>query len=68
MYMLACGVVFFPGLFFITRKVLESAAKNWNDADVFVVSERLLSSVYATLATIVGFIIATASSDVMSDR
>jgi hypothetical protein len=38
--MLACGVVFFPGLFFISRKVLESTFKNWNDADVFVVSER----------------------------
>uniref|UniRef100_A0A4W5QCX7 TLC domain-containing protein n=1 Tax=Hucho hucho TaxID=62062 RepID=A0A4W5QCX7_9TELE len=46
----------------------KSAFKSWNNADVFVVSERLVSSIHATLATIVGFIIATASSDVMSDR
>nr|XP_046150651.1 TLC domain-containing protein 3A-like [Oncorhynchus gorbuscha] len=68
MFMLAWGTAFFPGLFFISRKVLKSVFKSWNDADVFVVSERLVSSIHATLATIVGFIIATASSDVMYDR
>lgn len=67
MFMLAWGTAFFPGLFFISRKVLKSAFKSWNDADVFVISERLVSSIHATLATIAGFIIATASSDVMSD-
>ncbi|CAB1348669.1 unnamed protein product [Coregonus sp. 'balchen'] len=57
--MLACGTVFFPGLFFITRKLLKSAFKSWNDADVVAVA--VLCPCHST--TIVGFNIATASSD-----
>ncbi|KAJ7990283.1 hypothetical protein DPEC_G00298710 [Dallia pectoralis] len=65
--MFAFGTAFFPGLFLISRKVLQSYFKSWNDADVVVVSQRLMSSTYAILATIVGFVVATASSDVMSE-
>lgn len=38
--MLGCGVVVFPGLFFLFRKVLPSIFKHWTDADVVLVSER----------------------------
>ncbi|KAL0972815.1 hypothetical protein UPYG_G00195060 [Umbra pygmaea] len=68
MFMLACGVVFFPGLFLISKKALKSSFKGWNDADIVAVSQRLMSSTYAIFASIAGLIIATASSDVMSDR
>ena len=37
---LACGTVFFPGLFYGFRKVLKSTFTHWSDADVVVVSER----------------------------
>uniref|UniRef100_A0A3P8ZWS4 TLC domain-containing protein n=1 Tax=Esox lucius TaxID=8010 RepID=A0A3P8ZWS4_ESOLU len=68
MFMLVCGAVFFPGLFLISRKLLQSSFKSWNDADVVVVSQRLMSSTYAILATIVGIIVASSSNDVMSER
>ncbi|XP_071023377.1 ceramide synthase-like isoform X2 [Oncorhynchus clarkii lewisi] len=43
---LACGVVVFPGLFFIFRRVLPSIFKQWTDADVVLVSERYWLATY----------------------
>lgn len=66
---LACGVVVFPGLFFIFRRVLPSIFKQWTDADVVLVSERLVSSIHAIMATTAGVIVVSAcSGNVMTDR
>ncbi|XP_030236588.1 protein FAM57A isoform X1 [Gadus morhua] len=68
LYILACGMVFFPGLFCGLRKVLKSAFTHWSDADVVVVSERLVSSVHASLATVSGVLVVNTCRDVMNDR
>ncbi|XP_013992528.1 ceramide synthase isoform X2 [Salmo salar] len=66
---LACGVVVFPGLFFVFRRVLPSIFKQWTDADVVLVSERLVSSVHAVMATTAGVIVVLAcSGNIMTDR
>ncbi|XP_045062771.1 ceramide synthase-like [Coregonus clupeaformis] len=66
---LACGVVIFPGLFFIFRRVLPSIFKQWTDADVVLVSERLVSSIHAIMATTAGVIVVSeCSGNIMTDR
>ncbi|CAL8360329.1 unnamed protein product [Merluccius merluccius] len=65
---LACGSLFFPGLFYGLRKVLKSTFTHWNDADVVAVSERLVSSVHASLATVSGLVVVNTCQNVMTDR
>ncbi|XP_076131403.1 ceramide synthase [Alosa pseudoharengus] len=66
---LGCGVVVFPGLFFLFRKVLPSIFKHWTDADVVLVSERLVSSVHAIMATTAGVIVVcSCRGNVISDK
>ncbi|XP_062328749.1 TLC domain-containing protein 3A-like [Osmerus eperlanus] len=65
---IACGAVFFPGLYAICRKWLKSTFSKWNDADVVIVSERLLSLVHATIASTAGIIVVTSCHNVMTDR
>ncbi|XP_071377042.1 TLC domain-containing protein 3A-like [Centroberyx affinis] len=64
---LVCGAVFFPGLFYSFRKVLKSTFTHWSDADVVAVSERLVSSIHASLAATAGVVIVTSCKDVMTD-
>ncbi|XP_029923780.1 protein FAM57A-like [Myripristis murdjan] len=65
---LLCGAVFFPGLFLSLRTVLRSAFTHWTDADVVAVSERLVSSIHASLAATAGVVVVTSCRDVMTDR
>lgn len=66
---LICGVVVFPGLFFTFRKVLPSIFKQWTDADVVLVSERLVSSIHAVMATAAGIIVVSScKGNVIMDR
>ncbi|XP_058632545.1 ceramide synthase isoform X2 [Onychostoma macrolepis] len=66
---LVCGVVVFPGLFFTFRKVLPSIFKQWTDADVVLVSERLVSSIHAVMATTAGIIVVSScKGNVIMDR
>ncbi|XP_037543187.1 TLC domain-containing protein 3A [Nematolebias whitei] len=66
---LACGAVVFPGLFLAFRRILPSVFKRWNDADVVLVSERLVSSIHALMATTAGVIIVSSCrGDVINDR
>uniref|UniRef100_A0A8C1L9G5 TLC domain containing 3A n=1 Tax=Cyprinus carpio TaxID=7962 RepID=A0A8C1L9G5_CYPCA len=66
---LLCGVVVFPGLFFTFRKVLPSIFKQWTDADVVLVSERLVSSIHAVMATTAGIIVVSScKGNVIMDR
>ncbi|XP_070411576.1 smoothelin-like protein 2 isoform X3 [Nothobranchius furzeri] len=66
---LACGVVVFPGLFLAFRRILPSVFKHWNDADVVLVSERLVSSIHALMATTAGVIVvASCQGNVIYDR
>ncbi|KAF3840636.1 hypothetical protein F7725_006498 [Dissostichus mawsoni] len=54
---LACGAVVFPGLFFALRRLLPCVFKHWSDADVVLISERLVSSIHAVMATTAGVIV-----------
>ncbi|KAK2816383.1 hypothetical protein Q7C36_022654 [Tachysurus vachellii] len=54
---LVSGVVLFPGLFIVFRKTLPVIFRRWSDADVVLVSERLVSSVHAIMATVAGIIV-----------
>ncbi|XP_034033732.1 TLC domain-containing protein 3A [Thalassophryne amazonica] len=54
---LACGAVVFPGVFFAFRRILPKLFKHWSDADVVLVSERLVSSIHAVMATTAGIIV-----------
>lgn len=66
---LACGAVVFPGLFLAFRRILPSVFKHWSDADVVLVSERLVSSIHAVMATAAGVIVVSACRDnVIYDR
>ncbi|XP_030648817.1 ceramide synthase [Chanos chanos] len=66
---LACGAVVFPGLFFTFRKVLPSIFKHWTEADVVLVSERLVSTIHALMATTVGVIVVSSCREnVITDR
>ncbi|XP_033905346.1 TLC domain-containing protein 3A-like [Acipenser ruthenus] len=68
LHVLVLGAVFFPGLFLLTRRVLASIFKQWNNADLVLVSERCVSTVHALLATSSGFIVVTTCKNVMTDR
>ncbi|KAJ8401675.1 hypothetical protein AAFF_G00376460 [Aldrovandia affinis] len=68
LHVLSCGVVVFPGLFFFFRKLLPSIFKQWTDADVVLVSERLVSSIHAVMATTAGCIVVASCSNVVNDR
>ncbi|XP_036381183.1 TLC domain-containing protein 3A-like [Megalops cyprinoides] len=68
LHVLFCGAVVFPGLFVVFRKVLPSIFKQWTDADVVLVSERLVSSIHAIMATTAGFIVVSSCNDVIMDR
>ncbi|KAK2828385.1 hypothetical protein Q5P01_019419 [Channa striata] len=66
---LACGAVVFPGLFFAFRRILPCAFRQWSDADVVLVSERLVSSIHAVMATTAGAIVASSCwGNVINDR
>ncbi|XP_054902876.1 ceramide synthase [Poeciliopsis prolifica] len=66
---LACGAVVFPGLFFVFRKILPAVFKHWTDADVVLVSERLVSSIHAVMATTAGVIVVSScSNNIIYDR
>lgn len=66
---LASGAVVFPGLFFALRRFLPCAFKHWSDADVVLVSERLVSFIHAIMATTTGVIVvSTCRSNVIYDR
>ncbi|XP_047450040.1 TLC domain-containing protein 3A-like [Mugil cephalus] len=65
---LVCGAVVFPGLFCSFRKMLRMAFKQWTEADVVSVSERLVSSIHASLATATGVTVVTSCENVMTDR
>ncbi|KAL6104993.1 tlcd3a [Pungitius sinensis] len=62
-----CGAVVFPGLFHGFRRLLRSTFAHWSDADVVCVSERLVSSVHACLATAAGVTVVTTCKHVMTD-
>ncbi|XP_028838081.1 protein FAM57B-like [Denticeps clupeoides] len=65
---LACGAVLFPGLFLCLRKLLPCAFARWSDADVVLVSERLVSSIHAVMATVSGIIVVSSCrSNVIAD-
>ncbi|XP_066513515.1 ceramide synthase [Hoplias malabaricus] len=67
--LLVSGVVLFPGLFLAFRKVLPRAFKSWTEADVVLVSERLVSSIHAIMATTVGIIVVSSCrGNVIIDR
>ncbi|XP_068562037.1 TLC domain-containing protein 3A-like [Cebidichthys violaceus] len=65
---LVCGAVAFPGLFYGFRTVLRRSFTRWSEADVVRVSERLVSSIHACLATAAGVTVVTSCRDVMTDR
>ncbi|KAM9788940.1 ceramide synthase [Neosynchiropus ocellatus] len=66
---LACGAVVFPGLFVAFRKILPCVFRHWSDADVVLVSERLVSSIHALMATTAGVIIVSSCrGNVIFDR
>ncbi|XP_014871703.1 protein FAM57A-like [Poecilia latipinna] len=64
---LVCGAAVFPGLFFSIRKILKHTRTQWSEADVTVVSERLLSAVHGSLATAAGLTVVSSCRDVMTD-
>ncbi|XP_019716898.1 protein FAM57B-like [Hippocampus comes] len=64
---LACGVVTFAGLYVGFRKVFRGTFTRWSDADVLIVSERLLDAIHASLATATGVITATSCKRIMTD-
>ncbi|XP_062262291.1 ceramide synthase-like [Platichthys flesus] len=66
---LACGAVVFPGLFLAFRRLLPCVFRHWSDADVVLVSERVVSSIHAIMATTAGVIIVASCRDnVIYDR
>ncbi|XP_076606158.1 ceramide synthase [Chaetodon auriga] len=66
---LACGAVVFPGLFFAFRRILPCVFKHWSDADVVLVSERLVSSIHAIMATTAGVIVVSSCrGNIINDR
>ncbi|XP_061584912.1 TLC domain-containing protein 3A-like [Cololabis saira] len=63
---LVCGAVVFPGLFYGLVKIFKTYTR-WSDADVFCVSERLVSAVHASLSTAAGVTVALSCRDVITD-
>ncbi|KAJ8280783.1 hypothetical protein GJAV_G00058930 [Gymnothorax javanicus] len=68
LYALSCGVLAFPGLFSLLRKVTPCIFKQWTEADVVFVCERLVSTLHAVLASTAGVLIITSCKNVMTDR
>ncbi|KAJ4935136.1 hypothetical protein JOQ06_016672 [Pogonophryne albipinna] len=64
---LLCGAVVFPGLFFSFRKGLRDTFTHWSEADVVCVSERLVSTIHASLAAAAGVTVVASCNDVMTD-
>ncbi|XP_072303143.1 ceramide synthase-like [Eucyclogobius newberryi] len=66
---LASGAVVFPGLFLAFRRILPRVFSRWSDADVVLVSERLVSSIHALMATAAGVVVvASCWNNVIQDR
>ncbi|XP_019285194.1 TLC domain-containing protein 3A isoform X3 [Panthera pardus] len=65
---LACGSLFFPGLFALCTWGLRRARPAWTDSDCVMISTRLVSSVQAVLATGSGIVIIRSCNDVITDR
>ncbi|XP_076017473.1 ceramide synthase [Genypterus blacodes] len=66
---LLSGAVLFPGLFLAFRGILPCVFKLWSDADVVLVSERLVSFIHAVMATTAGVIIVSSCwGNVINDR
>ncbi|XP_061682476.1 ceramide synthase-like isoform X2 [Syngnathoides biaculeatus] len=63
----ACGTVTFVGLYFGFRKVFRKTFTRWSDADVLIVSERLIDVIHASLASATGVITVTSCKNVMTD-
>ncbi|KAF7688707.1 ceramide synthase [Silurus meridionalis] len=57
------GALLFPFLFLVFRKTLPLIFRRWSDADVVLVSERLVSSVHAIMATTAGIIVVSSCSE-----
>ncbi|KAM4565662.1 TLC domain-containing protein 3A-like [Odontesthes bonariensis] len=64
---LVCGAVVFPGLYYCLRKILKNTFTLWGEADVVSVSERLVSTLHASLATATGVSVVSSCSNVMTD-
>ncbi|XP_072249169.1 TLC domain-containing protein 3A-like [Leuresthes tenuis] len=64
---LVCGAVVFPWLFYCLRKILKHTFTQWGEADVVSVSERLVSTLHASLATAAGVSVVSSCSNVMTD-
>ncbi|XP_062408065.1 TLC domain-containing protein 3A-like [Sardina pilchardus] len=62
------GFVFFPGLFFTLKHIFKTHFKKWKDADVALISERMVSSIHAIMASTAGVLIVASCSDIMTDR
>lgn len=60
---LSSGVLVFPGLYLCFRSVLPRVFRSWSDADVALVSERLVSSVHALMATAAGVMVVSSCWD-----
>ncbi|CAG06360.1 unnamed protein product, partial [Tetraodon nigroviridis] len=67
LHLLCCGAAVFPGLFYSFSKVLKVTFKHWSDADVFSISERLVSAIHGALATTAGLVIVSSCRDTMTD-
>ncbi|XP_026890414.1 TLC domain-containing protein 3A isoform X1 [Acinonyx jubatus] len=65
---LACGSLFFPGLFALCTWGLRRARPAWTDSDCVMITTRLVSSVQAVLATGSGIVIIRSCNDVITDR
>ncbi|KAI5615505.1 protein FAM57B [Silurus asotus] len=57
------GALLFPFLFLVFRKTLPLIFRRWSDADVVLVSERLVSSVHAIMATTAGIIVVSSCKE-----
>lgn len=62
------GFAFFPGLFITIKHILKTRFKKWKDSDVALVSERVVSSIHAIMASTAGVLIAASCRDIMTDR
>ncbi|XP_041053926.1 ceramide synthase-like isoform X1 [Carcharodon carcharias] len=67
-HLLALGCLFFPGLFILTRRFLQTNFPTLSDGDTVAVSVRFISSVQAMMAVFVGYIIISSCKHVMKDR
>ncbi|KAL2095753.1 hypothetical protein ACEWY4_007901 [Coilia grayii] len=68
MIILLSGFLFFPGLFLTLKHVIKTRFKNLKDTDVALVSERIVSSIHALMASTSGVLIVASCRDIMNDR